>query len=322
MNELPEYRISDGQVDEGIRMAWNKVGGRKVIVLHDGPSGSLPVHGKVDCRSESLDSFEQSDFDGSVFVYACSWHTNGSRFIRSIMRHTGRFIPVWHGTPSPYADFNATLRKVLTFEWTRQTAENYAKWDLGDFMDLCQAIEITRKVPGAFLEIGCHNGSSGSVAAHYMRESRIGRTAYFFDTFDGFHYKAALASSDAMWAYSHVSDGEKVVAERLKRYEDAEIGLRVVVRHHNIVEEELPEEIDQIAVANVDVDLYEAVLAALVKVAPRVVTGGIIVVEDPGHTPTMVGSRIALEEFMALHDSFLPISLQSGETFLVKTGKQ
>jgi hypothetical protein len=138
--------------------------------------------------------------------------------------------------------------------------------------------------------------------------------------FDGFEYDAAKQSADAIWAGTHATEGREVVEQRLKRHERPRDGLNVFVRRHNIVEEAIPAELDQIAVANIDVDLYEAVLAGMVKVAPRMTVGGIMIVEDPGHTPALVGARIALEELLATEPArrFTPIHMESGQTFLIR----
>jgi Macrocin-O-methyltransferase (TylF) len=55
----------------------------------------------------------------------------------------------------------------------------------------------------------------------------------------------------------------------------------VIVRRHNIIEEDMPDDFPAIAVAAIDVDLHEAVLAALRKVSPKMVPGGVVIVEDP-----------------------------------------
>ena len=46
----------------------------------------------------------------------------------------------------------------------------------------------------------------------------------------------------------------------------------------NILNDDLPDE--EIAVANIDVDMFEATLLALYKIAPRMVLGGVILLED------------------------------------------
>lgn len=87
-----------------------------------------------------------------------------------------------------------------------------------------------------------------------------------------------------------------------------------------LIVNELPVKIQQIVIANVDVDLYEAVKAALFKVCHKIVRGGIIIVEDPGHTPLLIGARLALKEFMQSESGrqFMPIYMESGQTFLIK----
>jgi hypothetical protein len=50
------------------------------------------------------------------------------------------------------------------------------------------------------------------------------------------------------------------------------------------------------------------------------VPGGILVVEDPGHTPLLIGARFALEKFLAepVGAQFTPLAMQSGQTFLIR----
>ena len=323
---FPPQRITLQEVVHAIQVARGRFPQRKVMVLHDGVVPATDPCPQIDCRRLELDQFAELDFSHTVFVYACSWHFQGGPFIQCLISHGGRFIPVWNSGPARYVDQNPVARRVLEAEWTTQRRDGFAKWDCGpgDFMNLCQALEITRHQKGVFLEIGCFRGSSGSVALHYMKEAGIYRHAYFFDVFDGFKYDAAWSSPDAIWMGSHATEGAALVAERLKRHEQAAWGLQVTVRRHNIIGEDFPRDFPPIAVANIDVDLYEAVLAALTKVAPRMAPGGIMVVEDPGHTPQLVGARVALDEFLAgrAASSFIPIYMESGQTFLIKKTKR
>ena len=317
---LFKHRITAVDLAFPVKLASEKFPGRSVIILHDGiltPAGLAAI----DCRACGFDEFSKLDFARTVFVYACSEHFNGGEFIQTLINRGGSFIPVWSFGPAQYVDHNRTAHRVLEAEWELQNREGFAKWDSGpgDFINLCQAIEATRHVKGAFLEIGCFRGSSGSVALRYMREAGIYRDAYFFDVFDGFVYDSAVASADAVWSGTHATEGKDAIEGRLKRYEDGKLGLNVFVQRHNIIEEAIPDQITPIAVANIDVDLYEAVLAGLMRVAPRLATGGIIVVEDPGHTPALVGARVALDQFLATDAAtgLIPIHMESGQTLLI-----
>jgi hypothetical protein len=73
-------------------------------------------------------------------------------------------------------------------------------------------------------------------------------------------------------------------------------------------------------------DVFEGFDAALAsaRCSPRMTPGGIVIVEDPGHTPYLVGARVALDEFLASRTAagFLPIYMESGQTFLVNTNPE
>jgi hypothetical protein len=143
------------------------------------------------------------------------------------------------------------------------------------------------------------------------------RHFWFFDVFQGFDYDEALASSDATWANTHATEGEAIVRHRLEGKAGAN---QVTVEKLNIITDELPDELGPIAVANIDVDLYEAVLAGLTRIAPLMQTGGIMICEDAGHTPALVGAALALEQFLDsdLGAGFTPVHMTSGQTFLIR----
>ncbi len=54
------------------------------------------------------------------------------------------------------------LARVLEEEFVFQTDHDFAKWDFGpgDFVNLLQVIEATAHIAGAYVEIGCYEGSS------------------------------------------------------------------------------------------------------------------------------------------------------------------
>ncbi len=185
---------------------------------------------------------------------------------------------------------------------------------------ICQALRATERLPGAYLEIGCYLGSSGAVAVRYMAERGINRPAWFLDVFDGFTYEAARESVDALWADTHFTDGIEKVRERLSLHAEPEVGRPVHVVRSNVVTDDLPSEIEQVAVANIDVDLLEAVHAALIKTAPLIVPGGIMIAEDPGHTPALIGAQVAVDLFLEhpLAADFTPIYMESGQYFFVR----
>ncbi len=187
-------------------------------------------------------------------------------------------------------------------------------WDLADYENIIQALAQTRDLPGAYVEIGVYRGASAELALAYLERAGIERHCYFLDLFEGFTYAEARSSRDAYWAGQFSSTSLEAVTARLGRF-----GAKTLTRC-NIICGELPPEVDRIAVCNIDVDMYEAVTCALEKTADRMVPGGIILVEDQGHTPNIAGGFLAVRDFLASPRGagFLSWNLTSGQALLVK----
>ena len=315
-------RFTTADISLAISRVRHQRPGAGVWLLHD---GYVAVPGEadrvLDCRTADPSLVASAGKD-DVFVYACDSDEIGLPWVRATVAAARPFFPVESYRPATYAHVNDVARRTLEAEFVRQHEEGFAKWDFGpgDFLNIVQAIDSTAAVEGAYVEVGCYRGSSSAVAVRYMKEKGLARSCWFLDTFDGFSYEAAASSSDAIWAGTHATEGQSVVRERIARYADPSAGLTVRVERLNIVEEALPPAVGPIALANVDVDLYEAVKAALTQIAPRIAPGGILIVEDPGHTPALIGSRLALSDFLesAAAAAFTPVYLESGQTFLIR----
>jgi len=252
-------------------------------------------------------------------LYGVECNSDGLPAIAQIVRAGFKFSPFGGAPVGSYVYDNATALQTLERQYLQQHLAGYAKFeDPGsseDFANLCQALETTRHVPGAVVEFGCFRGSSTSVMLDYALSAGLDREFHIFDIFDGFTYEEARKSPDAMWQGTHKTEGYDIVRQRLEA-----IGYpKLKVYKANVITAPLPPEITQIAIANVDVDLYEAVRAGLEKVADLIPPGGIIICEDAGHTPNLIGARLALQEFMQSPRGrrFTQILLASGQAFLV-----
>ena len=116
------------------------------------------------------------------------------------------------------------------------------------------------------------------------------------DTFEGFNYEESEKSLDVKWYKSHFIDREtgtkKLLNDTLKEFNNYKLIT------NNICKDELPNEIENISLAHVDVDMYEATYAALEKVGKKIVKNGIIMCEDPTNTPMLYGALYAMEKFL------------------------
>lgn len=321
INMLFPNKITIPQFQHALGEARDKFPGRRIAVLYD---TELPLEGlpAFDCRTTNVAEFSAQDFKNTVYIYACDSDEVGAPFVETVIAQGGAFVPVFEAVPSLYVHTNKLAHVVLELEYELQKREGFAKWDFGphDFINLIQAVEVTRHLAGAFMEVGCYRGSSGCALLRYMREAGLRRDCYFLDVFEGFVYDDAITSADAHWKGSHKTEGLEVVEQRLRRHENPAQGLNVFVHKNNIIADPLPAGATQLCVANLDVDMYEAVYAGLVKLAPLMVKGGILIVEDPGHTPLLIGARVALNQFLRtpIAREFTPIYMQSGQTFLIR----
>jgi hypothetical protein len=314
--DLPSIERAIGDVRE----KWPEC--QIAVLVDDCLANGNPSVPRIHCGKDGIEKIQALPFDRTIFVYACDSDVIGLPYLQEIIKQKGRFYPVQIYRPSLYINVNDRARNLLESEFVRQRNAGFDKFEryaLGDFQNIIQAIEGTARLKGDYLEIGCFMGSSSCVAVRYMKEMGLTRNCYFLDVFEGFNYSAAKESADTAWAGTHMSHGVEVVRKRISECGNPP-ALNVFVIKNNIVEDQLPSEIGDVVVANIDVDLYEAVHSALFKVAPKIIDGGIIIVEDPGHTPSLIGSRLALQEFLESPEArpFLPLYMESGQTLLVK----
>ena len=262
-------------------------------------------------------------------LYACLQDDLGLPFIDAAYARQMKVRPVWYGEPRDYLSRNVHALRSFKTEFNRQSAGGYFKLDFGygDFANLVQAFESTRARPGWIVEVGCFCGSSAGALLSYVasRQAERGNPQlkfHYMDVFEGFDYPEAHTSSDVLWAGTHATDGLEAVRARIQAYGDGVEGMHIEVSRCNVITDPIPEAIvrEGVRLANIDVDLYEAVAAGLARFAPLMVPGGMMICEDAGHTPLLIGALKALEEFMASEAGrqFSRIDLASGQSILVK----
>lgn len=210
---------------------------------------------------------------------------------------------------TPYFKIDEAAKNTLLEE----AYYNGNYFDLYDFQNIFQAIHMTEDLQGCYVEIGTYRGDSARAALSYMNNSGIIKKAYFLDTYEGFSYTEAEKSSDCEWANTHTDTSLDFVDERLQEFSNYKL------IKSNIITDKLPEEIVDIAVCNIDVDMLEAVKAALEKVRSKMLPGGIIIAEDFGHTPALFGAQYAVKKFLNLYkNEFYSMYLQSGQFIMIK----
>ena len=89
------------------------------------------------------------------------------------------------------------------------------------------------------------------------------RRVFLLDTFEGFNYVESEKSLDVKWYKSHFIEKEtetkKLLNDTLKEFNNYKLIT------NNICKDELPNVIENISLAHIDVDMYEATCSALEK---------------------------------------------------------
>ncbi len=176
---------------------------------------------------------------------------------------------------------------------------------------LCQAVEhaVGRGLPGAFVECGVwRGGSSMAIAGTLCSNLSLDREIWLYDTFEGmsppsvkdvdcFGNPAAnllekhahdREGNDSVWCEASLADVQQNLATI--KYPSAMIHFV-----QGKVEETLPAKCpDQIALLRLDTDWFESTWHELIHLYPRLVSGGILIIDDYGHWQ---GCREAVDRF-------------------------
>jgi len=312
-SNLSANRFDNRDIRGGLDLARTRSLGAPIYYISD--RYPLPI-GNQDVIELMPSGIDDLPDDGKRKVFVCVYESD-ALMVETVQRVRRKRNAVFFTPPkflptARYFHRNDIAREVLV----RESRIDKKKFEVADFENIIQAIDLTRNIEGDYLEIGVYQGRSSHMALAYMREAKINRRAHFIDVFEGFTYEAAHGSSDALWDNTHVDTSLEEVQTFLQEFDNANV-LKL-----NVIDGALPEDIRKVAVCNLDVDMYEAVLKGLEKAAPLISHNGIIIAEDAGHTPALAGAYVAVREFLESEtgQAFLPIHMASGQMFLIKVG--
>lgn len=193
----------------------------------------------------------------------------------------------------PISDDHKLWREDKQFldDFTRMSPGNpYSqdrKWTLREYVKLSNAL------PGDLAECGCYVGTS----AFFMAQVSTHGGVYLFDSFQGLSDPDATDKSIATdvlpWSPGDLSTSEAVLRNNLSHYGDSLVVLP------GWIPERFSEVADrQFRVVHIDVDLYQPTRDSLEFFYPRLVKGGVIVMDDYGFK-TCPGATRAAEELAA-----------------------
>ena len=161
-------------------------------------------------------------------------------------------------------------------------------------------------IPGAVVECGVWRGGSMHAVARTL--DQLGdhtRELYLYDTFEGMTEPTDKDLRHDGESASHILAGadKKSWVWALASLEDVQAGFETVPypshRLHFVkgpIEKTVPDEMpDEIAILRLDTDWYESTVHEFEHLYPRLVSGGVLIIDDYGHWQ---GSRQATHEFL------------------------
>ena len=167
-------------------------------------------------------------------------------------------------------------------------------WDDGSFVPsgdwvrfktletICREL---KDVPGAVAELGVFRGEFAAAMNALLPERKL----FLFDTFTGFDPEENAPEG---LAAAHENASAEAVLQRLPHAEQA------VIRAGIFPETAAGLEDETFALVSLDADLEESTLAGLRWFAPRMVSGGFLLLHDWNH-PGLPGVRTAVERYEA-----------------------
>lgn len=178
---------------------------------------------------------------------------------------------------------------------------------------------LDRNLPGDFAECGCWRGHSSFMVSRLIAESGQSRQFHIFDSFEG-GLSDKTAEDKGLLA---TVEPQAVAAQKQAFYSTEDEVSRALAPFHFVtlhtgwIPERFPDVAERpFALVNLDVDLYEPIRDSLLFFFPRLVPGGVIVVDDYG-TTDWPGVAKAVERFLATHQpSFFVETL--GSMIIVK----
>ena len=177
---------------------------------------------------------------------------------------------------------------------------------------ILQELDETTVVPGDVVEFGCYAGDTSVLLAEALKNTPD-KWLYLYDSFEGLPEKAPEDQSAAGWRFKA---GELKVSPETVAHKFKKLSLPdpVIVKKwfDQLNDSDLP---SQISFALLDGDFYRSIKTSFEKVAPRMASGGVIIVHDYRNAE-LPGVTKAVGEFLDNHSEEYDFSLRASLAIL------
>lgn len=174
------------------------------------------------------------------------------------------------------------------------------------------AYVASSRIPGDIVECGVWRGGSVmAIARTLLDNDDISRSIYCYDTFDGMTEPGSddidawnRAAGDLLQSAKHVEDKTESLVWAYASIDDVKANVATVgyptenlVLVEGPVEDTIPGTTpERISILRLDTDWYGSTKHELEHLYPRLVTGGVLIVDDYGHWG---GARKAVDEYFS-----------------------
>lgn len=164
-------------------------------------------------------------------------------------------------------------------------------------------------VSGNIWECGVYKGGTAAMIANFLKDSRSSKSLYLFDTFKG------MPKTDADRDWHKEGDFSDTSIEAVREY----VGCQdvCVYRKGFIPESFAGLEGETIALAHIDVDIYQSIIDCLNFIWPRLSVGGFVIFDDYGWA-SCPGARRAVDDYF-IHTTATPVCLPTGQAIVFKS---
>jgi O-methyltransferase len=245
------------------------------------------------------------------FARALKWLVAGTPAQRRRVRQEMARVSARLFGDFPLSDDYKTWREDKQFlrDYQRLSPKNpYSqdrKWTLREF------VRLSNGLPGDLAECGCYEGAT----AFFMAEASTSGKLFLFDSFQGLsspETRDLNRRTDVMpWAKGDLCSSEEKLRANLAGFDDIHILPGWIPERFAEVSQR------QFRVLHIDVDLYQPTRDALEFFYPRMVQGGVIVMDDYGLL-TCPGAKLAADEF-ALSAGIKILHLPTGQGVITRS---
>ncbi len=235
------------------------------------------------------------------------------------------------------AYFNLEIRvkfnpsEMTTFdEDTINIAKKYSMTNKYRLWSLVQHIKYTNlhNLEGDFVECGVWKGGNLILMQKYIEKFNLNKSIYGFDTFSGMSEptdfdistntknslkkfnKLKLDENSSNWCFAEIDEVNENIRSNVNKPDNILL-IKGMVEETLQNTENLP---DKISILRLDTDFYESTKIELEVLYPRLVKGGVLIIDDYGWWE---GSRKAVDEYFDL--SSLPLQyIDHTGRFLIK----